>query len=163
MLPFKFNSFLDQAPDLLAAQGTLLWIWNADKIPPHLGISSKGRYFSLKVNGKDNAVSVSDLLERLKRKPIPTICVQLNYEIVDLAPFFAKYSKAQANSITCLQPIREALQLPDASIVFELLENLENQGRIAQVYGMHLPKNFKGIPVYGIEDIHKRLKALANA
>lgn len=163
MSQFKFSTLLDQAPDSLAIQGTLLWIWNADKIPPHLGLSSKGIYFSLKVNGKDEEVAVTALLERLKRKPIPTICVQLKNNIIDLSQFFASYTKAQADAITCLQPIREALQIPEVSILSELLTTLDEQREIENVYGMYLPNDFEGIPVYGIEDIHKRLKALANA
>ena len=162
MSQFKFNDILDQVPDALAVQGSMLWIWNADKIPPHLGLSSKGSYYSLKVKGKDSAVPVADLLDRLSRKPIPTLCVQLKDEMVDLAHYFTKYDKAQADGTTCLQPIREALQIPSARLLSELLMNLEEQKKIEKVYGMYLPNNFEGIPAYGIEDIHRRLKVLAN-
>lgn len=137
-----------------------LWILHADKIPPHIGISNNGLYFSLKVSGKDERVSVNALISTINKKKIPTLC----YELVDLKPelksIFSKYNVAIAEEITCLAPIKDALECQSVSKVSELIEQLEINDKIKMVGGINLPEGFEGIPSYDIEEIHARLKAL---
>ena len=159
-----FNSINEyQHSDLsLVESTTCLWIWHADKIPPHLGISSKGKYFSLKVKGKDWQVPVSILFDTIERKKIPTLCLVLKTEASSLEEVFGSFEHAKAQEVTCLFPIREALKLPHALQLQHLIGLLGEEERIDKCFGFNLPSNFIGIPDYEIKDIHDRLEQLSN-
>lgn len=146
----------------LFSRSTCLWIWHADKIPPHIGISSNGLYFSLKVKGKETDLPVSVVLDAIQRKKIPSLCYLLSDQIEDLSLHFNAFHRAVAGEITCLFPIREALGLPVASQLSELLESLEQEGRIEKKIGFFLPEDFNGLPNYGMFEIHERLQQLAD-
>ena len=49
---FRFEN-LSRLESISETNDVLIWIFHADKIPPHIGISSQGFFFSLKSNGKD--------------------------------------------------------------------------------------------------------------
>ena len=37
-------------------KGVFIWVIHTNKIPPHIGISLNGKFYSLNVNGKDNGI-----------------------------------------------------------------------------------------------------------
>ena len=113
------------------------------------------------MSGKDENISVDALLELLQRKRIPSLCVELRSEIMPLNRIFADYQQAVPGALTCLQPVKEALNIPEASKLSELLEILSGQGKIERVLGYYLPEDFNGIPEYDTSAIHKRLNELA--
>ena len=49
---FRFDN-LSRLASISEENDVLIWIFHIDKIPPHIGISSQGVFFSLKSNGKD--------------------------------------------------------------------------------------------------------------
>lgn len=137
-----------------------LWVLHADKIPPHIGVSSNNEFYSLKVNGKDEKVPVQSLLNTIKRKQIPTLCFEVDQRAYDLESIFEKYAVAVAGQTTCLAPIKELLEYDSVEKVSELIDQLDSDGRIRKVTELFLPKGFTGIPKYELVDIHARLKAL---
>ncbi len=140
-----------------------LWILHSDKIPPHIGISSEGKYYSLKANGKDNGISIAQVLQILEKKKIKSIFVSLNLPIspTDLSTAFSNYDKAKGKEISCLSPIKQCV-LPDVSVnkLSELLHFLQNRGKIANVFGLHLTDVIQGILHYEPEDIERRIAQL---
>lgn len=146
------------------AQSSLLWVWHADKIPPHIGISSHGAYFSLKANGKDEAISIDAIESIINRKEITTLCFELNLDISleNLKDAFAKYTRTIPNEITCLEPIKDLLDKQEVGKLINLLEQLYATDSVANVYGYNIDNQFDGIANYSIDDIHSRLQKLSN-
>jgi hypothetical protein len=160
---YKINEIIPFADSELNVDLSYLWIWYADKIPPHLGISTENNYFSLKSNGKDENLPVSSIISLIKQKKIKTLAVEL-VSIVDLRAVvscFDKYTEAKANKATCLWPIKDVLERPHPSKLEFLLDELDFEGDIKRYIGFNLDESFKGIPFYTIEDIHARLELLA--
>lgn len=148
-----------------AAGRTCIWIWYANRIPPHIGISSGNAYYSLKVSGKDNGIPVSGVLETIRRKNIPSILIELGPVIAPdyLRTHFDRFETAAPGEATCLTPIRSVFGLEQVTRLTELLHELDKSGAIFSVYGAHLPKNYRGLPEYSDIDIQKRLKELDHA
>ena len=146
------------------SESTYIWVWHADKIPPHIGISTEGKYFSLKSNGKDEAVDVAKTSELVERKNIKTLLFELQdqLKIEEIASVFETYSTTSTNETTCLKPLKSILNIPDARMLKDLLAELKAIGRIANVIGFNIDESFKGIQDYKVEDIHNRLRKLEN-
>ena len=143
---------------------TNLWVWHANKIPPHIGISVGNRYFSLKANGKDVNVDLDSIKSILDKKPIATLCFVLNLEMSarKVNEIFDTYSTTIAGGVTCLNPIKTLVDCEGASKLTELLQELYASSLIAQVIGFNIPEDFEGIQDYSIDDIHSRLTKLSN-
>lgn len=146
--------------------GFFLWIWYADKIPPHIGCSSDGKYFSLKVNGKDENSEVSVVFSIIQRKKIPAVLVKIksnsSYETVKNT--YSKFQKAETGKNTCLTPLTDLLNC--STSVFQLsnlLLYLKNNNQIDSVFGLNLTNDYKGIPAYTLDDIENRLRKLEDA
>lgn len=161
---YAVSNILDASVETPDISATLIWVWHADKIPPHIGISSEGKYFSLKANGKDEGRLVENVIDLINKKSITTLCFQLeNMSSLDaVVEVYNGFSVTKPNEITCLNPIKEILNLNHAQKLTELLGELYAQGQISKVFGYHLPENFKGIQIYSTEDIHERLRKLVN-
>ncbi len=159
--PFDWSRAVSGSADELNTDAPLLWVWHADKVPPHVGISNEGVYFSLKVGGKDEAIAVQSLLELLQRKQIPTLCFELQTELQSLPEVFSMHDKAVPDEVTCLFPVREALRIPEAPKLSILLDRLFVEDKVKRVFGFHLPEGFNGIPEYDTQTIHQRLNELA--
>lgn len=162
---FEFNA-IEPNIQLLDLNQSLLWILHADKIPPHIGISTFGNYFSLKVNGKDEHLPNEKLLTLIQSKKISTVVIALSstYDVKVIESKFRKFQKAQDLNTTCLTPIKELLA-PNALVLRlkDLLEILKETGEIQKVYGLNLSESFKGILFYTPDEIMKRLELLKNA
>lgn len=148
-----------------ASKGLFIWVWHADKVPPHIGISLDGRYYSLKVSGKDQKLPHGKVAELIFRKSIPSLLIELRSEldIATLEASYAAYGYATSGRSTCLSPIKGVLGVPHANRLAELLENLQQSGQIVGVYGACLPDGFKSLTPYGTEDIEQRLSKLQDA
>ncbi|MDC1282827.1 hypothetical protein N8Z27_01465 [Crocinitomicaceae bacterium] len=156
IIPFDSAEFKDEP--------TFIWVWHADKVPPHIGISTSGKYFSLKSNGKDEAVDVFKVTELVERKNIKTLLFELHdhLEIEEIAVVFKRYTTTSTNEVTCLKPLKAILNCPDARMLKDLLAELKAVDRIAKVIGFNIDATFKGIQDYKVEDIHNRLRKLEN-
>ncbi len=154
----KIDSFSQEK----ASTGSVLWVLHADKVPPHIGLSVNGLFYSLKANGKDTAAPISSLLEVINRRGITTLCFNLKDDLpLDVINgVFNDYEKTIPNQITCLNPIKELLNQNGASKLIELLASLEESRRINSVTGLNIPLEFSGIKDYDVSDIHARLTLL---
>lgn len=139
-----------------------LWVLHADKIPPHVGVSSHGKYFSLKYNGKDENLSLEHVIQLIERKSIKSLAIRLNndYSLEQLNNVFLEFDKTVPNETTCLAPIERLLERPKFEKLVFLLNDLESLGELGKIIGFHLDKSFAGIPFYTEADIHKRLQFL---
>lgn len=142
-------------------KGVFLWVIHADKIPPHIGISKDGVYFSLKVSGKDESVSINSLVNLISFKQIPTLAIQIldnELNVDDLIEVFSNFSYAESNVSTCLTPISK-LYFPNERdfILSELLQEFQEKSLLGNLYGLNLKTDFKGIPFYGRSEITNRL------
>ena len=148
-------------------QGIFLWVFHADKIPPHIGISKDGYYFSLKVTGKDENIQVEKILKLLANKDIPTLIIktsQNSIQIKELENVFSKYKTAEGEGLTCLTPITEIyFSETQDLILIELLNLLDEAGVLETIFGINLTADFKGIPVYTRDDIQHRLHQIIHA
>lgn len=155
--------------------GIYLWVLHADKIPPHIGISKNGLYYSLKVSGKDEAIPVRKVMQLLEAREIASLIIKTSENSIrfkELATVFDKYEKAGANAegmqaisvLTCLTPITEIyFSEPRDLILSELLNLLNESGVMETVYGTNLQPGFRGIPWYERKDIQQRLDHLNHA
>lgn len=146
------------------SESTYLWVWHADRIPPHIGVSTKNNYFSLKASGKDQALEISAILQLIERKEIVTLAFQMNSSvslemIIDI---FKKESKAESNGRSCLGPVKDVLNVNSAAKIHDLLDVLYERKEINQVIGFNITDSYAGIPMYEVEEIFNRLKKLEN-
>ncbi|MDX2362846.1 MAG: hypothetical protein QNK23_18695 [Crocinitomicaceae bacterium] len=141
-----------------------LWVWHADKIPPHIGISIEGKYFSLKANGKDENMSIDKVTDLITKKKITALCFELNNSVQykDMETCFANYELTVPNKITCLHPIKEILGCEKVRKLTELLTELYQHQNVERVIGFNTGEGFSGIKNYSTKDIHSRLKKLSN-
>lgn len=138
----------------------LIWVLHADKTPPHIGFSADQLFYSLKANGKDEAIPVRKMTELINRKKIPTLLIQLKSrlesEIVNTV--FSTYQTAEFGKTTCLTPITQLLQQSEVNQLSELLTSI--QPEISIVAGTHLPEKYTMLPSYSLEDIHDYIQQL---
>lgn len=141
-----------------------LWVIHANKIPPHLGISKGNQFFSLKANGKDDALPVSKILSVLARKSIATAFYEISADAVLKEPkaIFSQFETTVPNEITCLEPLKLIFGDSDATWLKELLQGLEQRKAVLNAHGWQLPEGFEHIPNYNPQDIHRRLKQISN-
>jgi hypothetical protein len=147
--------------------GIFLWVFHTDKIPPHIGISKDGFYFSLKVSSKDENIPVEKICKLLKTKKIPTLIIKTSENSIKnrhLETVFEKYQTANSDGLTCLTPITEIyFSETQDLILIELLNLLNEAGVMETIFGINLPTDYKGIPAYSRQDIQNRLYQLRHA
>mgnify|MGYP006120908591 CR=1 FL=1 len=160
---YKIDTIVPYTDTVLDPMKSYLWIWHADKIPPHIGISTTDAYFSLKSSGKDVALPVSSIIALIERKQIKTLNVELKDKIdIDfLQSIFNRYKTAVEKRFTCLTPIKEILNRPLPTRLDYLLTELDSDNQIERYIGFNIDESFEGIPFYTEEDIHHRLALLA--
>jgi hypothetical protein len=161
---FEFDHILTLKEEQILSQGTFLWIFHAHKIPPHIGISSNGIFFSLKANGKDERVNFQKVLNIIHTKKIATLFVEFTgnqIETIEIEDVFKRFSKAITGESTCLTPVVECvLSEPRDLILKELLKLLVEKKYMGTVFSLHLDENYRGIPDYSREEIANRINAL---
>jgi len=143
---------------------TFIWIWHADKIPPHIGVSSQNKYFSLKVSGKDDGIDCNSVWDLANKKKIPMVLVELNRK-VDLSLIkeeFGRYDVALPNKNTCLTPIGSIFDV-ECRQLSELLNKLNKKKALISCFGINLPLNYSQLANYTPDDINARLKLLSDA
>ncbi len=143
-------------------KGVFIWVIHTNKIPPHIGISLNGKFYSLKVNGKDNGIDIDIILKVLEKKKIHTLFIELKtLEWFELEGVFDRFKDLSSPEITCLTPILEFFK-EDSRIetVSELLVNLDKKNQIKSFFGLNLTTDFVGIPMYSKIDIQNRILKL---
>jgi hypothetical protein len=166
MYSFEFNSLESFTGINQLGDGFYLWVFHADKIPPHIGCSVNGQYFSLKFNGKDENVPIELVLATIDRKSIPTLIIEIKstVSLEMVMDVFESYSTTVPNEVTCLAPIARLLHCPDSvRKLSNLLTYLSFRAELLRVFKLHLELNFMGIKHYSQGDIHQTLKQLRDA
>src|SRR5574343_30024 len=107
MYSFEFSSLQSLSQATLLEKDFFIWIWYADKIPPHIGCSINGFYFSLKVNGKDNGISVSKAFQVIQKKAIPSVFVKVKTELNQSEVELAYESYNQEDITNRLQKLKD--------------------------------------------------------
>lgn len=166
MYSFRFDSIqkITSAADLVGKNH--LVIWHADKIPPHIGISTEAGYFSLKVVGKDENLPLHHVFRIANQKKILVLFIELKdeFKFEDVQNVFSSYDFALPNENTCLTPITELLKKTSTiNQLSDLLIHLFHIDFKRKVFGLNLSENYQGIPSYGKEEIQDRLRKLENA
>jgi hypothetical protein len=154
----------EEPEDLLS--GHWLWIWNADKIPPHVGLSHNERYFSLTWKDCELALPVSGRKQQADRAGIPLVLIKLGETINfrDPRKVFSAYTSAVKDKTTCLRPVVEALGLNESiPQLSELLKLLAKQDNLRDVFALHLNKDYTKIAAYSVSDITRRIGQLHEA
>ena len=139
----------------------LLYIFHANKIPPHIGWSENNAFYSLKATGADIGLDTKKINHIILKKQIPTLIVELSgLEITNnnTNDIFSKYGTALEKGKTCLNPIDEVLfdQVKHEK-VGDLLQSLFDKKMNIIYYGVNLPRSFRGISNYSRVDIEKRI------
>lgn len=144
------------------SKGTVIWVLHADKIPPHIGLSVDGQFYSLKANGKDVAAPIGSLLDIVERRQIALLCFRLSNQLtaIEIDRTYQAFDKTIPNEVTCLNPIKSILKHNESTKLIELLASLELEQRIERVFGVNIPDDFEGIKDYLVSDIHARLTLL---
>lgn len=166
MSEYKFAEICSLSDQGVSKNDLYLWIWYADKIPPHIGCSVNGSYYSLKVNGKDDGLQIDKVLKIIEKKKILTLLVTIEKSVKksSVESVFNQYKQAQSGISTCLTPIVQLLGLQDQRIsqLSGLLKYLESQYLLGKVFGLNLTEGYQGIPAYGAQEIQNRLRNLEN-
>lgn len=144
--------------------GVFLWVFHANKIPPHIGLSTNGDFFSLKASGRDVALNSKNVFKTIERKQIPSLIIELKVELnTDVVQnVFSKYERTVPGEITCLDPIKSILNCEKATKLSDLLNILNEEALIVEENKIYLPNDFSGIPDYDVRAIHDRLLKLEN-
>lgn len=161
MATFEFNDIRRESP-VFEGNALIIWIWNADKIPPHLGISVGKRYFSLTYKGVED-FQTSAMLRKIKRLQIPIAFAKTIIDIEEnqAAELFQSFERAKPGGSTCLSPIKE-LCTSGAGVLqlANLLKELEDSNSISAFHGLNLPPDYSALPEYSLLDIVKRIEQL---
>ena len=166
MSGFDFERIHPLTDESLMNKGFFLWVWHADKIPPHVGCSIDGKYFSLKVNGLDQCMDTKKVHSVIDQKQILAVFIKLNQTPTynDVKTIFLKFSKAESGKVTCLNPIIQLLAEKESiTQLSELLKYLQERNNLESVFGLNLTDGYKGIRPYNSDDIENRLRLLENA
>lgn len=160
MSTFKFDTITNEFPKFNKDE-VFIWVWNADKIPPHLGLSCGKQYFSLTFKGVDE-YSTPAMIRKIKRSEIPGLFIQVETTIgQDTRKTFDLFERAKPGISTCLSPIKTVLGI-DESVkqLAELLLIIKQDLRLKDVYGVFLPNDYQSLPVYNWNDIVSRIEVL---
>ena len=140
-----------------------LWIWNPTTIPPHMGLSIDGRYFSLKANGLDLNSELTDRIEVISRKKIPVLAIELaaSFSLEDCKSVFSSFERTIANEVTCLNPIKNVLNSEAPKKLAELLDELKIKGDLGKKTSWNIQQSSIELPEYSTADIHAHLVSLS--
>lgn len=148
-----------RVPDL--STEVVLWVIQADRIPPHMGLSVFGKYYCLKATGPDCGSSADMLLLKLQKKRVTTLLFSILHNEERSIDVFGHYQAAIHGLATCLHPIRDYLSIPKAQTVHELLAELAHKNMLHSYYGIRIEDHFKGIPFYTKADVESHLLKLS--
>lgn len=164
MFDFVFENITDVDTRNEFNSGIFIWVFHADKIPPHIGISVDDKFFSLKSSGVDIGLNTNKVLSVISKKEIPSFIVEVADQLsVDtFYSEFEKFNNANAEGDTCLTPVRNLLRVPQAQKLSELLQELHLGQRIGDVFRLNSDRSMIGIRSYSPEDIKNRLLSLEN-
>lgn len=164
MAKFTFKTIQFSKPNSLG-EASYLWVWNPDRIPPHLGFSTGKNYYSLTYKANE-IKSVSGMIGKANRLKIPLLLIEITESSIktDAAKVFQQFEKAIPGVNTCLTPIREVLGMDETiQQLANLLTELEKQNNTLAVFALHLTETYRELPEYAVSDIVSRIQELNHA
>jgi hypothetical protein len=162
MAEFPFQDITFDWPEK-PGSGAYLWIWNPDKVPPHIGISRGQNYFSLTYRKAEVQKSLPSMVRKAKRAAIPLVLIDVSGWSFqrDFTTIFEQYACASAGGPTCLTPVKEAFGLTEGILqLSDLLTEIENHRQLKQVFAVNLDRTYRGIPDYSVTEIMSRIELL---
>ncbi len=158
MLDFTFHNCQYFKSAFLEIGSVYLWIFNPTKFPPHIGISTEQKYYSLKMNGKDEAIDTSTLFDFCEREAKKLIVQEVKISISEekIANAFAKFQNVIPGENSCLAPINQLFNLPKSTILKDLLDNLDNNKRLNRVFQLNLSNDVQ-LVTYTAQELHEKL------
>jgi hypothetical protein len=153
-------------------KGTYILLLNANKVPPHLGLISEGKYYSLTANESQIAVDGSSIWRMVQTKQIPALFIEVNSfgseEI--LADVFGQFERAIPGKVSCLQPLKSyfssvhQISMNSVNYVFDLVEQLEAHDLLLGSYHQYLENDLINgsftMITYSMEEIYDRITKL---
>jgi hypothetical protein len=139
----------------------LLWIWNPQLKPPHIGISTKGKYFSLRFHKVERSIEVEQITQKIYRSKIPLLLLAVQQDILInyVNQIFKKFSSCSENECSCLLPILQSLSIKNETFLLkDLINHLEENKNITQKIGLNLPLDWTDIPLYTAQDVRENWK-----
>jgi hypothetical protein len=129
---------LDNVQDFvqLDQEAHYIVLFGVDKVPPHIGFVTNGRYFSQSsVGGKFNH-DFNNVMKSVSRKGIATVLIKLIKEGFKPEAFFTNTPLDLGES--CLEPIKKmfvphGLDMNDHKYVFDVITFLEKKSYIYSI------------------------------
>jgi len=161
MFSYRFTNFKTNIESLDFSK-TCIWIIHSDKIPPHIGISTKDHFFSLKATGKDFALNTTDVYNTLKSRQIEFILVEtlIELHVSFIEQEFMKFDHAIPYEASCLVPILKILNLDKSFLLVDMIKNLEINNLILNNIAINLKGEFPEIGLYTATDVALEIEKL---
>lgn len=141
--------------------GDFIVVLHATKVPPHIGFTHNGCFYSAKAHSADISIPLKHLLSIIERKKIPTLFLKVaikDFNSNSLIELFSRYVEGLSKNQTCLHPINQLMNSgKNHKTIHELIDFLERNNLLLSVHGVHLPQNYQGIPEYGLKEIEQRI------
>jgi hypothetical protein len=163
MPSYQFSSISELSDVTILSNGLFLCVLHANKIPPHIGLSINGLYYSLKAKGKDIALPVNEVFKVIERKKIATLFIGLTSEVskLEIEKVFSEFDKAIAYQSSCLSPLKQLFKMDNGvQKLSDFLHEIEERQLINKVYGFCISSEYSQIPDYDLKEIHDRLEKL---
>jgi len=143
---------------------------NAHKKPPHLGLFSLNRYFSLTATEVQNNLDLSFILQVIHRKKIPSLFILFNKKLNNslVEETFSSYTNLK-NGITCINPInklvnQQLFKVKNVQFIYELIPLIEEANELQSYHHLYcdafLIDELFELRKYSMEDVLKRIKSL---
>jgi hypothetical protein len=154
MYKFNFKQRVELKSTKELSEGLFIWIWQAHKLPPHLGISQNGKYYSLLYDRKQVALTLDAQMEIVRRKKLSMIWQEITSESKDLTEVFSGYTSCSTDNSSCIQPILDGLEIKKkGGVLFDLLLELSKNETLGKTLCLNLPEDFKGIKKYTRKEV----------
>lgn len=147
-------------------EGTAIVLHKIENIPPHVALLHNGMYYSLSVKGAKVDIPFAQFYEEVQRLKKSCVLIEIHVPFYIPSPvgeFDSLPPLSSQNFITCLTPIKEWLvngmdeevseQLIEAEFVFNLIEVLQREGSVEQVYAAFVNDGELKLPTYTWQDI----------
>ena len=146
-------------------KGIFLWAFHVDKIPPHVGVSIDGVYFSMKFSDCDFKLDVDTVYQVVQRKKIPAFIIPLKNRgtLDNLQTIFSEYGSKIKDGESCMTPVLRFLGEDEELLLEELLTHLFHSEKLEVVFGLNLASDFKGIPFYTFNQVQLHIQNLKDA
>ncbi len=143
-------------------KGIFLWAFHVDKIPPHVGISIDGFYFSMKVSDCDFKLEVETVYQAIQRKKIPSFVVPFKNvgTLGELQDIFREYGSKIREGESCMTPVLQFLGEKEELLLEELLTKLFQLEKMDVVFGLNLSIDYQRIPYYTFDQVQIHIQNL---